>query len=172
MYGPAGLASFGVDLVLSAFDDAAKLFIAGRAVNRLKDVSFNEAEPSAHFSIRLFTTVAHNTGDAFARRRVSVQIGHDHRFTQIHGHWRVAPYTEVALRSVRELNERGVHRIEDGAQLCIGVGGNGPLFVMRRMAGPARRCRRIRILFEQCRMYFRGGCPRMRLRPDEGGKEE
>ena len=87
--------------------------------------------------------MANNAADSFARDRESVGIRDENLLFDRHAGFVMAADAEVAIRAIREPVHPLGHGVEDGAELRIGMLGNGPLTILPGVAlGALRRGRK------------------------------
>ena len=142
VHGPPGPVGIGLQVELAALDGALQLVVAARAEHRRVEVALDEGQPPADLAEGLVLPVADDAGDALARRRMAVEVGHEGGLFQVHPHRGVAPDAKIAVGAVGELVQLGLHGVEDRAHLRVGVRRDRPFAVdlcMARRAGARRR---------------------------------
>ena len=127
---------------ITAADRLGEPVVPARTEHRLVQAPLDEGQPAADLSVRLVLPVTDDAGDAFLRRRVPVEVRLEGGLAQVHPDRGVAANAEVAVRAVRQLSDLRLHRVEDRAELGVGVGRDRPLAVdlpVARGAGGRRR---------------------------------
>ncbi len=78
VYQAPGLFRVDLHLVfLGICDNASRLRIAGGSVNRIRQTALDQRQTAADLVVALVHAMTHDASDAFARRRVAIQIGND-----------------------------------------------------------------------------------------------
>ena len=124
----AAAARLGLQVAIEAvvlrvlLQDPCELPAAARADDGGVDVARLELEAAADLPVVAVDPVADDAGHPFQGSGSAMLVGREHRLSQLHANRRVAADAEVAVGTVGQLRHRGLHGVEDGADLRVGVG--------------------------------------------------
>ena len=123
-----------LQIEFAALDRALQLVVAARPEHRVVQAALDQRQPSADLPQRLILTMADDAGNSFTRGRMPIEVRHEGRFFQVHPHRGVTTNAEVTVGAVRQLGNLRMHRVEDGTELCVGVGRDRPFAIYVLMA--------------------------------------
>ena len=142
VHGASRALGVRLEVQIAAADGLGEPVIPAGTEHRLLEASLDEGQPAADLSVRLVLPVTDDAGDSFLGRRMPVEVRLEGGFAQVHPDRGVAADAEVAVRAVRQLSDLRLHRVEDRAELGVGVGRDRPLAIdvpVARGAGGSRR---------------------------------